>query len=53
MSEEMKKDCCCGESTDSAKKEKEKDDLDCCCDLFSYERPSKEDTQKTKRNSCC
>lgn len=29
------------------------DDLDCCCDIFGYERPTKEDMQKTKRKSCC
>lgn len=49
--EETEKKCCCGESSDNQKQEK--DDLDYCCDLFSYERPTKDDMQKTKRKSCC
>ncbi|TYQ17920.1 UNVERIFIED_CONTAM: hypothetical protein Cloal_0308 [Acetivibrio alkalicellulosi] len=38
---------------DSTNKENECSTGDCCCNLFSYKRPTEDDAKKTKRKTCC
>lgn len=30
-----------------------KENEGCCCNLFSYKRPTEDDAKKTKRKTCC